>query len=191
MTFLAASAALVLIVGLATVWDMRTMRIPDPLNALLIASGLAANWLLERSLWDALIGAAAGYCVIVTANLLYRRLRGRDGIGMGDAKMLAGAGAWVGWMFLPFVLLAASLLGIGYALARGMKRNTHMPFGPFIGAGLVVVWIAAAPTLTAQARLQATMPPTGMTTSASPVALMRNSPLRMMAPSRIGLSGSN
>lgn len=191
MTFLAASAALVLIVGLATVWDMRTMRIPDPLNALLIVSGLAANWLLERSLWDAVIGAAAGYCVIVTANLLYRRLRGRDGIGMGDAKMLAGAGAWVGWMFLPFVLLAASLLGIGYALARGLKRTTHMPFGPFIGAGLVAVWIAAAPALTAQVRLQATMPPTGMTTSASPVALMRNSPLRMMAPSRIGLSGSN
>jgi leader peptidase (prepilin peptidase)/N-methyltransferase len=139
-----ATAILAALVTAAAAWDLRNLRIPDPLNLLLAATGFAANWALGNSLADSLIGAAAGYGVILAANLAYRRLRGRDGVGMGDAKMLAGAGAWVGWSLLPFVLLAASLLGIAFALARRLPATGRIPFGPFIGVGLLLAWSVAA-----------------------------------------------
>lgn len=150
MVYPASTALLLLLVTAATVWDMRSLRIPDPLNVILILSGLLVTALLERPVLDSVIGAVVGYGVIWTANALYRQRRGRDGIGMGDAKMLAGAGAWVGWIYLPFVLLGASLLGVGYALARGLRRTAHVPFGPFIGIGLFTVWLATGPWLLAQ-----------------------------------------
>ncbi|MBL8557236.1 MAG: prepilin peptidase [Hyphomonadaceae bacterium] len=143
MSFLVASVVLIAIVAVATVWDLRSMRIPDTLNAVMIASGLAANGVLGHPIWDAVIGAFAGYGAIWLMNQLYRRWRGREGIGMGDAKMLAGAGAWVGWAYLPFVLLGASLIGVGYAVARGLTRTARLPFGPFIGVSLLAVWFAS------------------------------------------------
>lgn len=145
MVYLASTLLLALLISVATAWDMRSLRIPDPLNLILILSGVIVTLLLQRSLWDAVIGAVAGYGVIWAVNELYRRRRGRDGIGMGDAKMLAGAGAWVGWIYLPFVVLAASLLGVGYALVRGLRRTAHVPFGPFIGVALLAVWLATGP----------------------------------------------
>jgi Flp pilus assembly protein protease CpaA len=145
MTYLLATIALLALVAAASIYDLRSMRIPDPLNALLAAAGLAANGALQRDLTGPFIGLAAGYGLVAGANLVYRRLRGRDGIGMGDAKMLAGAGAWVGWPYLPFVLLGASLIGIAYAGARGLTGATRIPFGPFIAISLFAVWIASGP----------------------------------------------
>lgn len=129
-----------------TVIDMRTLRIPNGLNAVLALCGLAATWALDRSLSDALIGAAAGYAAMWGASFGYRQLRGRDGLGMGDAKLLAGAGAWLGWVGLPFVVLIASALGIAFVAARRLfgreiAATDAMAFGPFLSAGVFVVWL--------------------------------------------------
>ena len=135
---------------LAVAWiDIRTLRIPDLLNLAIGAAGLTATWLLERDLAAALLGAALGYATLAGANLAYRALRGRDGIGMGDAKFLGGAGAWIGWQGLPFTLLIASATGIALIAAarlagRRITNTTQTPFGPFLAAAAMLVWLVQA-----------------------------------------------
>ncbi len=134
------------LLSIATFVDIRTMRIPDALNAALVASGLAVTWLLGKPLLAALVGAAVGYLALFLLNWAYRRARGRDGLGLGDAKLLAGAGAWLGWMGLPFVVLIASALGLAWvagARVAGRRLQAHdaLAFGPFICAGTFVVWL--------------------------------------------------
>lgn len=144
-----ATALLLALFGLVTFIDLRTMRIPDVLNAVIVAAGLGVTWLLERSLLDAVIGAACGYIAIFALNLFYRAARGRDGMGLGDAKLLAGAGAWLGWMGLPFVALLAAASGIIYVAARrigGQKIESAdaLAFGPFLCFGILIVWLVQA-----------------------------------------------
>ena len=122
------------------------MRIPNWLNALIVASGLLAAW-ARLPMIDALIGAGAGYGALLLLNGAYRAARGRGGLGLGDAKLLAGAGAWLGWMGLPFVVLIASACGIVFVAAlrifgRELTAHDALPFGPFLCAGAMVVWLA-------------------------------------------------
>jgi leader peptidase (prepilin peptidase)/N-methyltransferase len=142
----AATLALALLALAVALVDARTRRIPDPLNAALLAAGLAATWALERNVVAALIGIVAGYCALAGLNWAYRRARGRDGIGLGDAKFLAGAGAWLGWMGLPFVVLIASALGlawVGLQRLRGqdIKSDHAIAFGPLLAAATFLVWL--------------------------------------------------
>ena len=78
--------------------------------------------------------------------LAYRRLRGREGIGLGDAKLLAGIGAWVAWPGLATVVLIAALSGLGLALLqRSRGKPIHMvdklPFAPHLCIGAWLVWL--------------------------------------------------
>jgi leader peptidase (prepilin peptidase)/N-methyltransferase len=113
---------------------------------LLIAAGLLLAALGGWGLFaNALIGAAAGYGLIWGLRELWLRGRGEDGIGLGDAKLLAGAGAWAGWVGLPQVLLLASgiaLVCVAFGkISRLMKsENLRLPFGPFLALGLWLVW---------------------------------------------------
>ncbi|MET0363724.1 MAG: A24 family peptidase, partial [Sphingobium sp.] len=89
------------------------------------------------SLTDRWIGAAAGYGVLMVVALGYRALRGREGLGLGDAKLLGAIGAWAGWMALPFVLLIASLAGLCWAALLAMRgQSVHgglrLPLGTFL-----------------------------------------------------------
>lgn len=144
---LAATFALAATLLAIAIWDARTLRIPDFLSLPLIAAGLGAAWALSRlPFLDHVIGAAAGYAALFLVALLYRRLRGRDGLGLGDAKLLAAAGAWLGWAALPSVLLAASFTGLAYALARGALRRESgggnpVPFGPHIAFAILLIWL--------------------------------------------------
>lgn len=139
-----ATAILATLLIAVAVIDARTRRIPDLLNLAILACGFAAAWRLNLSITAALIGAVLGYALIFAANALFRKWRARDGIGMGDAKLLGALGAWVGWMGLPFVGLAASAAGLAYALLRGRSSTDTMPFGPFLAAGGFSVWVAQA-----------------------------------------------
>jgi leader peptidase (prepilin peptidase)/N-methyltransferase len=141
-----ATAVLAALLLIAAAIDIRTMRIPNALNAAIAAAGLLATWLLQRDIVAALLGLGLGYGFIVLANLIYRTVRGRDGVGMGDAKLLGGAGAWVGWAGLPFVVLIASAAGIVYVaglrLVGKPVTGTHaLPFGPFLCAAIMIVWV--------------------------------------------------
>ena len=140
-----ATLALLCLLGAVAVVDARSKRIPDWLNAIFICAGLYVTWILGRSILDALIGVIVGYGALFLLNEGFRRVRGRDGIGMGDAKFLAGAGAWLGWRGLPFVLLFAALFGLAYvglraAFGRKLERADELPFGPALAGATFVVW---------------------------------------------------
>ena len=125
--------------------DAVCLRLPDALTLPLILAGLAeAAWLEPDTLTGRAVGAAAGYTGFRALAWAYRRLRGREGLGQGDAKLLAAGGAWVGGLLLPDVLLAAALAGLAWALRRGRPdANERVPFGPFLAAGIWVLWLYA------------------------------------------------
>ena len=133
-----------LLLGLAIV-DHCHFRLPNVLTLPLLAAGLAAAAAGGGpSLGDAVIGAVAGFTAFAAVGWLYRRSRGRDGLGLGDAKLLGAVGAWVGWPALPGVVLAASLTALVGALGRAggtLRANAATPlaFGPYIA---LATWLA-------------------------------------------------
>ncbi|MCW2239561.1 prepilin peptidase [Azospirillum canadense] len=128
--------------------DARCQRLPDAMTLPLILSGLAfAAWTDPASGPDHGAGAAAGYLAIVLIARAYRALRNREGIGLGDAKLLAAAGAWVSWTGLPSVVLIASLgalasTAVGALLTRRLPEVTaRIALGPYLAGGLWLVWL--------------------------------------------------
>jgi leader peptidase (prepilin peptidase)/N-methyltransferase len=129
--------------------DAREHRLPDALTLPLIPAGLAVTWWEVPDadvLTDHAVAAALGYAVFAALAAGYRRLRGRDGLGLGDAKLLAAAGAWVGLAGVPSVVLLASLSGLVVALARGWLtgmevRGVPLAFGPYLALAFWVVWL--------------------------------------------------
>jgi len=131
--------------------DVEHMLLPDVLTLPLLLAGLGATLLLDPGdVVDHALGAVVGYLVFRTIAVAYRAWRDRDGLGGGDAKLLAAAGAWLGWQALPWVVLEASLAGIAAALlarllGRRVSRTTALPFGPFIAAAIWLVWLYGMP----------------------------------------------
>jgi leader peptidase (prepilin peptidase)/N-methyltransferase len=79
-------------------------------------------------------------------SLAYRRLRHREGLGQGDAKLFAAAGAWLGTAALPQVILlataAALAMATGLALAgTRLRADTALPFGPFLALAIWLIWL--------------------------------------------------
>ena len=116
----------------------------------LMAYGLTMNGLgiLNWATWDsAILGAIFGWTSLYALNALYRKIKGINGIGMGDAKLLGALGALLGWQALPSIVLIASLSGLvgGYLLLKieGKDLNQAIPFGPFISLGgiITLLWI--------------------------------------------------
>jgi leader peptidase (prepilin peptidase) / N-methyltransferase len=130
--------------------DADHFRLPDVLTLPLLVAGLGATWWLDpAALTDHAAAAIAGYALLRLLGIAYRRARGREGIGQGDAKLFAAAGAWVGLAGLSTVLLAAALAGLawaGLAALRGrrVRADMRLPFGPFLAFGLWLAWLGAA-----------------------------------------------
>lgn len=95
---------------------------------------------------SSIIGAVAGYLSLWTVFQVFRLVTGKDGMGYGDFKLLALFGAWLGWQFLPVIILLSSLVGAvaGLSMVILVKRdrNIPIPFGPYLaGAGwLALIW---------------------------------------------------
>lgn len=127
--------------------DWRVQLLPDVLTLPLMLTGLIASFLLPLAPWqDHAIGAAAGFVVLAVIASLYHRLRKREGLGLGDAKLAAAIGAWVGWQSLPTMLLWGSMLGLLFAVAlslagRRLQLSDRLPFGVFLAAGGWLVWL--------------------------------------------------
>ena len=134
------AAAFVFVLITLTFIDLDTQLLPDDLTLPLLWLGLFFN--LDYGFTDlksAIIGAMAGYLVLWLVFWLFKLLRGKEGMGYGDFKLLAAIGAWFGWQLLPAVILLSSTLGvmIGIAFLIMTKRNkdTPIPFGPFLAIG--------------------------------------------------------
>ncbi|MGU7770849.1 prepilin peptidase [Burkholderia sp. MR1-5-21] len=120
--------------------DIRTGYLPDSMTLPLLWAGLALNLGgTFTSLRAAVIGAMAGYLFLWSIYWLFRWLRGIEGIGFGDLKLLGALGAWMGWAALPQVVLFAAVTGAIVGLVatwRGrMRFEEPIPFGPFLAAG--------------------------------------------------------
>ncbi len=135
---------------LAAGWtDARSQRLPDMLTLPLLLAGLAEACALEPdALLDRALGALAGYVIFRALAFAYRRLRAREGLGQGDAKLLAAGGAWVGLAALGDVILAAAIAALGWAVllrlrGRQVDASTRIPFGPFLAFGIWLGWLYA------------------------------------------------
>lgn len=128
--------------------DARYFLLPDFLTLPLIAAGLGVNFVLDPgSLIDHGLGMVAGYGFVRLLRLAYRTVRHREGMGLGDAKLLAAAGAWVSWWGLPSVLVIASLSALVLVFVHYLRRGgridlaQRVPFGAFLSFGLWIVWL--------------------------------------------------
>lgn len=127
--------------------DLEHQILPDGLTVPLAAAGLAVAWFAQpAAILDNVSGAAIGYALFWLVAWAYRRWRGRDGLGRGDAKLLGALGAWVGASGLPSVVLLASLMALAGALALRSFRVTgalhdRVAFGPALAAAGWLVWL--------------------------------------------------
>jgi len=137
--------------------DADTQFLPDDLTYPLIWAGLLININgTYVSLHDSVIGAAAGYLALWSIYWVYKLVRGREGMGYGDFKLLAALGAWMGWATLPAIVLMASLVGAvtGIALMVANRRGLdyQIPFGPYLAAAGLITFLYREP-LTAFTRV--------------------------------------
>lgn len=132
---------------LIAVIDAEHLWLPDLLTiplgvagaVLTIAVGLAPAW-------APLLGAAVGYGALAAIAWLYRKIRGFDGMGGGDPRLLGAIGAWVGWEGLASVLVWSCVAGLSVAIAqmlvnRRFTPKQQLPFGTFLAIGAWLTWL--------------------------------------------------
>ena len=140
--------------------DLDTQFLPDDLTLPLMWAGIvsaALGW-IATPLGASVGGAVVGYGSLWLVCQAYRLIRGKQGMGAGDFKLLAALGAWLGWQLIPSIILLSSAVGaavgIGLIVLRQHDRDVPIPFGPylagggiaalFFGAQLTQLWIPAA-----------------------------------------------
>lgn len=129
------------------VMDLRELILVDVLTLPLTVVGLALiAWQVpDALLWHAL-GAVAGFALMVGVAFAYKALRGREGLGFGDAKLMAAAGAWTGLAGVGTVLLYGAALSLVLVLVlrligRALDGETPIPFGAGLAAGFWLTWL--------------------------------------------------
>jgi leader peptidase (prepilin peptidase)/N-methyltransferase len=126
--------------------DFDTQLLPDDLTLPLLWGGLLANlYGLFVPLREAVIGAIAGYLTLWAIYWLFKIVRGKEGMGYGDFKLLAALGAWLGWKMLPLIVLGSSvvgaIIGISLVVLKGRDHNIPLAFGPYLAiAGVIALF---------------------------------------------------
>jgi leader peptidase (prepilin peptidase) / N-methyltransferase len=136
--------------------DARRFVIPDALSLPAVPAGLlASGYLLDPSMHqlislDHVIGAGVGGALFWLVREAYWRIRGREGLGLGDVKLAAAAGAWTGWQHLSDVILFATTAALGLAIAIAIARRetlsatSRLAFGVFLAPSIWLVWLLRA-----------------------------------------------
>lgn len=129
--------------------DLRHRILPNAITLPGIVLGFAASLFLPPGWQSSFIGLVLGGGVLLAIGEGYARLRGVEGMGMGDVKMLAMIGAFLGWplMLLTLVIasFAGSIVGVGIILARRGDMKAALPFGTFLAVGAIVAAVAGDP----------------------------------------------
>jgi len=129
--------------------DLETGYLPDAITLPLIVAGLGMNALgAGIPIGHAVIGAASGFVAFWLIGGVFKALRGKDGLGHGDKKLMAAIGAWGGWMVLPAVVLIGALttlgvIGAGMLQGKNISANAPVPFGPGLcaaGFSCLLAW---------------------------------------------------
>ena len=131
--------------------DLQHRILPNAITIPGIAAGLAFSLVLPPGWSAALLGAVLGGGVLFAIAEGYYRLRGVEGLGMGDVKMLAMIGAFLGWQLTLVTLILASfsgsLIGVGLIAARRGNMQAALPFGTFLAMGAALAATVGRPLL--------------------------------------------
>jgi leader peptidase (prepilin peptidase)/N-methyltransferase len=139
----------------ASVIDWQTTLLPDALTQSLVWIGLSASALQWISVTPthAILGAVAGYASLWMIASTFERLTGKQGMGAGDFKLLAGLGAWLGPLSLiPLVLMASlsgALVGLWLKFSGSLDDDGYIPFGPFLALSGILIAAFGIETLAA------------------------------------------
>jgi leader peptidase (prepilin peptidase) / N-methyltransferase len=133
--------------------DLTRFEIPDLANCAIFLLGIGwvvSSGLSSDAIFDAVLRAAVAAAVLEMVRILYRRLRGIEGLGMGDVKLAAAGAPWLPWSHLQVALLIAVCAALLVVAARALlaPNELHMrlalPFGAFLAPAVWVVWFAVA-----------------------------------------------
>ncbi len=127
--------------------DVDQQLLPDKMTLPLVWLGLLFNLFgVFTDLSSSVVGAIAGYLSLWSIYHLFRIVTGKEGMGYGDFKLLAALGAWLGWQYLPMIVLLSSLvgavIGITLVLLKQHQREIPIPFGPYLAAAgwIALIW---------------------------------------------------
>jgi len=128
--------------------DLKHFIIPNELTFPLMAIGLLKsfdpnlNQYLFPNFLNSLIGGVAGYIIIWMIIFIYKRLRNKEGMGLGDAKLLSAIGFWFGWISIPFILFFSSFIALVLAIPslinKSKNLSSQIPFGPYLILGCIL-----------------------------------------------------
>ena len=127
--------------------DVDHQLLPDSLTLPLLWLGISFNLFNQFTTLEAsVVGALAGYLSLWSVYQVFKLVTGKEGMGFGDFKLLAALGAWLGWSYLPAIILLSSLVGavvgISLMLFRRHQSDIPIPFGPYLAAAgwIALIW---------------------------------------------------
>ena len=128
--------------------DLKHFIIPNELTFPLMLIGFVKSFEpnLNQTIFpnyiNSLIGGVFGYLIIWLIILFYRKVRNKEGMGLGDAKLMAVVGFWFGWASIPFTIFISSFVALIFSIPSLIKKNknmaTQIPFGPYIIIGCII-----------------------------------------------------
>ncbi|NNE37261.1 MAG: prepilin peptidase [Gammaproteobacteria bacterium] len=128
-----------------TVIDLDHKLLPDSITLPFMWLGIICNLFgLFTDIESSLFGVIFGYLVLWSVFIVFKLFTGKEGMGYGDFKLLAMLGAWLGWQYLPLIIILSSftgsIVGIGLLLLSKHKQSQPIPFGPFLAiAGFIAL----------------------------------------------------
>ena len=128
--------------------DLKHFIIPNSLTFPLMFIGFIKSFdpnldnLLFPNYINSLIGGVLGYSIIWLIIFAYKKIKNKEGMGLGDAKLLSAIGFWVGWVSIPFVLFLSSIIALVFSLPslvnKSKNLSSQIPFGPYIVLGITL-----------------------------------------------------
>ena len=128
--------------------DLKHFIIPNSLTFPLMFIGFIKSFdpnldnFLFPNYINSLIGGVIGYLIIWLIIFVYKKVRNKEGMGLGDAKLLSAIGFWFGWVSIPFVLFLSSIIALGFSLPslvnKSKNLSSQIPFGPYIILGITL-----------------------------------------------------
>ena len=128
--------------------DLKHFIIPNELTFPLMLIGFVKSFEpnLNQTIFpnyiNSLIGGVFGYLIIWLIIFFYKKVRNKEGMGLGDAKLMAVVGFWFGWASIPFTIFISSFVALTFSIPSLIKKNknmaTQIPFGPYIIIGCII-----------------------------------------------------